>query len=203
MDGGRQQEGKGYGLCHDLCYRRACSHSFPFQFTSLGQHSACISFVDVAGAGSHLKASKKVEAYRHHCVFLDVRVDSPLLVTPMGPPEKTSRWTHKKLTELREGPVLKGIIALGDARLMGTMVIKEFLQHRIVLLQVHLYSVWEFTSGREPMRLHVSGLTHDELDGALGDLLGSDPEELPHAMPLLYAYDDMKELVTEIPVFDE
>ncbi|KAE8794171.1 hypothetical protein D1007_31044 [Hordeum vulgare] len=53
------------------------------------------------------------------------------------------------------------------------------------------------------MRLHVSCLTHNELDSALGALLGFDPEDLPHATPPLYACDDMEGLVEEMPVFDE
>ncbi|KAE8785808.1 hypothetical protein D1007_40449 [Hordeum vulgare] len=53
------------------------------------------------------------------------------------------------------------------------------------------------------MRLHISGLTRHELDGALEALLGSDPEDLPRAMSLLHACDNVKELAVEMPVFDE
>ncbi|KAE8809001.1 hypothetical protein D1007_14427 [Hordeum vulgare] len=52
------------------------------------------------------------------------------------------------------------------------------------------------------MRLDV-GLMHNELDGALGALFGSDPEDLPHATLSLYACDDMERLVAEMPIFDE
>ncbi|KAE8797887.1 hypothetical protein D1007_26898 [Hordeum vulgare] len=53
------------------------------------------------------------------------------------------------------------------------------------------------------MRLHVNGPTRDEMDGALGALLGSDPKDLPGAMPPLYACDDVKELIVDMSIFDE
>ncbi|KAE8806115.1 hypothetical protein D1007_17717 [Hordeum vulgare] len=84
------------------------------------------------------------------------------------------------------------------------MFIKEFLGHHITPLQAHSCPhAWEFTGMRNPMRLHVNGLTHDELDGALGALLGSNHRDLPRAQPLLYACDHMKELVSNLPVFDK
>ncbi|KAE8777811.1 hypothetical protein D1007_49397 [Hordeum vulgare] len=78
-------------------------HFFSLWFTATGQHSACVSFVDDAGAGAHLKGRKKVEGYQHHWVFMDVRQESPLLATPSGPPEQTSRWSHRKLIDPRAG----------------------------------------------------------------------------------------------------
>ncbi|KAE8812994.1 hypothetical protein D1007_09755 [Hordeum vulgare] len=86
---------------------------------------------------------------------------------------------------------------------MGAMIIKEFLGHRITPLHTHSHPLWEFTGGRDPMCLPINGLTHDELDGALGALFGYDPEDLPRAMPPLYCCDDVKELVSEMPIFDD
>ncbi|KAE8780641.1 hypothetical protein D1007_46186 [Hordeum vulgare] len=40
-------------------------HFFRLRFTALGQRSACVSFIDVAGAGTHVKPVKKVEGYQH------------------------------------------------------------------------------------------------------------------------------------------
>ncbi|KAE8781223.1 retrotransposon unclassified [Hordeum vulgare] len=48
-------------------------HFFSLRFTAQGQHSTYISFVDVAGAGTRLKAGKKVDGYRNHWVFMDTR----------------------------------------------------------------------------------------------------------------------------------
>ncbi|KAE8803740.1 hypothetical protein D1007_20432 [Hordeum vulgare] len=83
------------------------------------------------------------------------------------------------------------------------MIIKEFMEHRIAPLQVHSRPLWEFTTGGDPICLHVSGLTHDELDGVMGALLGLCLEDLPQPMPPLYVRDDMEEMDAEMPSFDE
>ncbi|KAE8788271.1 hypothetical protein D1007_37667 [Hordeum vulgare] len=83
------------------------------------------------------------------------------------------------------------------------MIIKEFSGHRMALLEAHSFPLWEFTVGGDPMCLHVSGLTHDELDRAFGDPLGLCPEYLPQATLPLYACDDMEGMVTEMSSFDE
>ncbi|KAE8803346.1 hypothetical protein D1007_20789 [Hordeum vulgare] len=41
-------------------------HFITLWFTAQGQRSACVSFVDVGDAGTHLKAGKKVESYQNH-----------------------------------------------------------------------------------------------------------------------------------------
>ncbi|KAE8770725.1 hypothetical protein D1007_57481 [Hordeum vulgare] len=83
------------------------------------------------------------------------------------------------------------------------MIIKELLGHRITPLQAHSRPFWGFTIDGDPMCLHISGQTHDELDVALGSLLGPYPEDLPRATPPLYACDDMQGMVVQIPSFDE
>ncbi|KAE8798627.1 hypothetical protein D1007_26112 [Hordeum vulgare] len=128
---------------------------------------------------------------------MDACQERSLLVTPLGPPEQTSRWSQKKLTDQRVGPVLEQIISLVKAR------IKEFLGHCIAPLQAHSRPLWEFTDGRDPMRPHVCGVTHDELDGALVALLGPSPEDLPQATPPFYACDDVKGMIAKMSVFKE
>ncbi|KAE8795397.1 hypothetical protein D1007_29739 [Hordeum vulgare] len=110
---------------------------------------------------------------------MDARRESPLLATPLGPPELSSMWSHKKLTDPRAWPVLERMASLAEARLMGVMIIKEFLGHCIAPLHVHSRPFWVFTDGRDPMRLHVSSLTDDEMDRNLGALQGPNPEDLP------------------------
>ncbi|KAE8805514.1 hypothetical protein D1007_18440 [Hordeum vulgare] len=178
-------------------------HLFNLRFTAEGQRSACVSFVDLIGARTHLKAGKKVEVHRHHWVFMDARRESLLLATPLGPPKETSRWSHKKLTDPRVGPVLERIASLAEAKLMGAMIIKEFMGHRIVPLHARSCPLWVFADDRDPMRLHVSAVMYDELDVALGLLLGPSPKDLPQAMPLLYASDDMERMIAEMPSFNE
>ncbi|KAE8774871.1 hypothetical protein D1007_52681 [Hordeum vulgare] len=94
-------------------------HLFSLWFTALGQCSACVSLVDVAGASCHLMDEKKVEGYRDQWGFMGARLESPLLATPMGPPEKTSGLSHKNLTDPRAGPFLERITDLANTRLMG------------------------------------------------------------------------------------
>ncbi|KAE8803363.1 hypothetical protein D1007_20809 [Hordeum vulgare] len=95
---------------------------------------------------------------------MDSHPQSSLLATPLCPPEQTPKWIHKMLTDPRAGSVLEQIGSLTEARLMGVMIIKEFLGHRITPLQAHSRPFWEFATGGEPMCVHVSGLMHDELD---------------------------------------
>ncbi|KAE8767719.1 hypothetical protein D1007_32801 [Hordeum vulgare] len=108
-------------------------------------------------------------------------------------------WSHKKLNNPREGPVLERIAALAKAHLTGAMIIKEFLWHRSALLHVHSRHLWEFSDGGDPIRLHIFGLTHIKLDGALATLLGFVRDDLPRAIPPLYTRDDMEGLVMEMP----
>ncbi|KAE8801307.1 hypothetical protein D1007_23097 [Hordeum vulgare] len=91
-------------------------HFFSLRFTTSSQRCVCISFVDVAGTGTHLKAGEKVEGYRYHFVFMDVCRESLLVATLTGPSEQTSGWSHKKLTDSRVEPVLDHIAALVEAR---------------------------------------------------------------------------------------
>ncbi|KAE8781222.1 hypothetical protein D1007_45543 [Hordeum vulgare] len=86
---------------------------------------------------------------------------------------------------------------------MGAMIIKDFSGHCIMPLQVHSRPLWEFSTDGDPMCMHVSGLTHNELDGALTALLGPCPEDLSRARPPLYDYDDMEGMVAEMPAFDK
>ncbi|KAE8809332.1 hypothetical protein D1007_14130 [Hordeum vulgare] len=102
-------------------------HFFSLWLTAQGQRSACVSFVDVTGAGIHLRAGKMVEGYRNHSVFMDARWESLFLATPSGLSEQTPKWNHKKLANPRVGPILERIASLMEARLMGAMIIKEFL----------------------------------------------------------------------------
>ncbi|KAE8785330.1 hypothetical protein D1007_40984 [Hordeum vulgare] len=83
------------------------------------------------------------------------------------------------------------------------MIIMEFLGHCIAPLQEHWRPLWEFIDGRDLMRLHISGLTFDELDGALGALQGPSPEDLPWTRPPLYVCDNMEGRVAYMPAFDE
>lgn len=83
---------------------------------------------------------------------------------PLSPPERTPKWSHKKLTDPTARPIGERIASLAKARLTRAMFIKEFLGHRIAPLQVHSHPLWEFTSSDDPMCVHVSGMTHDELD---------------------------------------
>ncbi|KAE8809285.1 hypothetical protein D1007_14192 [Hordeum vulgare] len=53
------------------------------------------------------------------------------------------------------------------------------------------------------MRLLARDRTNDELDRALGALLGSCPEDLSGGIKPLYAYDYVEEMVAEMPAFDE
>ncbi|KAE8786140.1 hypothetical protein D1007_40043 [Hordeum vulgare] len=115
-------------------------------------------------------AGKKVEGCRNHWVFMDAHRESSLLATPLGSPEQTPMWGQNKLTDPRAGPILEQIASLAEARLTGAMIIKEFLGHHIAPLQAHSRPLWKFTDGGDPMRVHVSSLTHDELNG---DLEGS------------------------------
>ncbi|KAE8787389.1 hypothetical protein D1007_38662 [Hordeum vulgare] len=78
------------------------SHFLSLRFTTPGQRSASVSFVDVAGVIMHLKAGKKVEGYQNHWVFMDALRESLLLALHSGPPEQTSGLSHKKLTNLRQ-----------------------------------------------------------------------------------------------------
>ncbi|KAE8812734.1 hypothetical protein D1007_10224 [Hordeum vulgare] len=89
-----------------------------------------------------MKAGKKVEGYRNHLVFMEVHRESSLLATPLGPPEQTPKWSHKKLTDPRAGPVLEKIASLAEALLKGAMIIKEFLGHRNMPLQAHSRPLW-------------------------------------------------------------
>ncbi|KAE8810957.1 transposon unclassified [Hordeum vulgare] len=82
-------------------------HFFSLGFTTQGQRSTCVSFVDVVGSGTCLKAEKKVEGYRNHLVFMDARQESSLLATPLGPPEQTPKCIHKKLIDPMAGPILE------------------------------------------------------------------------------------------------
>ncbi|KAE8789783.1 hypothetical protein D1007_35995 [Hordeum vulgare] len=52
------------------------------------------------------------------------------------------------------------------------------------------------------MRLHAAGLTFDELNEALGALLGFNPDP-PEAASLLYSYDDKADLVMGMCAFNE
>ncbi|KAE8805215.1 hypothetical protein D1007_18769 [Hordeum vulgare] len=87
-------------------------HFFSLRYTAQGQRSAFVSFVDVMGAGSRLKAMKKVEGYRNDFIFMDVCRESSLLATPLSPPEQTLEWSHKKLTDPRARPILERIAFL-------------------------------------------------------------------------------------------
>ncbi|KAE8803446.1 hypothetical protein D1007_20674 [Hordeum vulgare] len=107
--------------------------------TSRGQRFACVSFNDVAGAGTHLMVGKNVEGYQNHSAFMDAFQESSLLATPLGPPEKSPRWSHKKLTDSTAGPILKQIATLEEAHLTEAMIIQEFQGHRIPPLQAHLH----------------------------------------------------------------
>lgn len=52
-------------------------------------------------------------------------------------------------------------------------------------------------------RLHVAGLTSEELDVALITLLGCIPGDIPKAVAPLYNRDDLEDLVTAMPSFNE
>ncbi|KAE8809111.1 hypothetical protein D1007_14289 [Hordeum vulgare] len=153
-------------------------HFFSLRFTAPGQRSACISFIDVAGAGSHLKAPTRRSLIS----------STPLGLHGRAPRESAPGDTH------------------GSAR--ANLRVEPQKAHRPdggACLGVNRRSCGGLPDGgeRDPMRLHVGGLTHDELDGALGALLGSNPKDLPPATPSLYACDNVKELVAKMPVFDE
>ncbi|KAE8778115.1 hypothetical protein D1007_49024 [Hordeum vulgare] len=146
-------------------------HFFILRFTAPSQCSTCVSFVDVVVRRHSREGREEGGRLQNHYVFMDARRESPLVATPSSPPEQTSGWNHKKLTDLRAGTVLERIYSLAETCLIGVMIIKR--------------------------------LTHNDLEGALGALVGSDPEDLPHAIPPLYACDDMEGLVAEMPVLDE
>ncbi|KAE8784130.1 hypothetical protein D1007_42346 [Hordeum vulgare] len=103
---------------------------------------------------------------------MDEHRESSLLVTPLGPREKTPRWIYKKLIESRARPILERIASLAVVRLTRAMIIKEFFGHRIMPLKSHSRPLWDSTDMGDPIRLHVNNLTYDELDGAFGALLG-------------------------------
>ncbi|KAE8772815.1 hypothetical protein D1007_55119 [Hordeum vulgare] len=90
-----------------------------------------------------------------------------------------------------------------EARLIGEMIIKELLGHHIASLQSRSRPLLELADGGDLMRLYVTGMSSDELDGALGALLAPCVEDLPRAMPPLYACDDMKGMVAKMPAFHE
>jgi hypothetical protein len=133
---------------------------------------------------------KKAEGYRQRWVFMDARRASPLLMTPVAPAEQGSEWGHKRLVDPREKPILELIATHGDAKLTGAAIVKEFLGIRITLLQARSRLVWEYTSVGDAMRLHATGLTTEELDEALGALLGYLPEDPPEAASPLYIYEN-------------
>lgn len=83
------------------------------------------------------------------------------------------------------------------------MIVKEFLGQRITPLQVCSRPLWEYTDVRDMMRLHVAILMSEEMDGALGVLLGHTPEDrLEDASPL-YCYEERLGMVAVMPAFDE
>lgn len=125
------------------------------------------------------------------------------MATQLSLPKQIPQWSHKKLTDPRAGPVLVRIASLAEARLIGVMIIKDFLGHRIAPFHAHSRPLWEFTIGGDPICVHVSGMMHNKLDGALVALLGPCHEDLPRATPPLYAYDDIKGIVAEVPAYNE
>ncbi|KAE8784124.1 hypothetical protein D1007_42340 [Hordeum vulgare] len=76
-------------------------HFFSLRSIARGECSACMSFVDVGGAGTHLKVKKKVEGHWSHWVFMDAHQESSLLASPLSSPEQTPKWGHKKLSDPR------------------------------------------------------------------------------------------------------
>ncbi|KAE8787876.1 hypothetical protein D1007_38200 [Hordeum vulgare] len=106
---------------------------------------ACVSFVAAQSVKVLLKAEKKVENFRHRWVLMCANDANPRLEEPKELPEKTSAWSSTKISDSRDVLVLERFSHdISAKKLVGGMIVKEFLAQLLAPLQAHSRPVWEY-----------------------------------------------------------
>jgi hypothetical protein len=117
-----------------------------------------------------------------------VHVDShDLVVLPTeAPTGKRDSWVEVPRLSTPFAPIVERIKLLVDHGLTSMMVLFDFLSRRIMPLQMHVHSAWQYTGEGDTMRLerdHGLGLSSDVLSALLGKLT-PDPSSTDFITPL-------------------
>ena len=88
------------------------------------------------------------------------------------------------------------------AKLMGAMIIKEFMAQRVAPLQSRPRPLWKLVDGGDDLRLRPKALSDVELGMALRSLVGDDQGYSPDILVPLYRRPDGAKNAAAMPVFD-
>ena len=113
-------------------------------------------------------------------------------------------WHSEKITDPFLTPLVRKMEKeLKSEKLMGAMLIKEFLRKHIAPLQDRPRPLWKLGGDDDKIHLRRDPLPEEELSKVLLDLKGKDLSDPPEDWLSLYCHDDAEEAVAAMPVFDE
>nr|XP_020189255.1 uncharacterized protein LOC109774906 [Aegilops tauschii subsp. strangulata] len=145
-----------------------------------GHCSGCANFIAVTGTNAISKAGNKAESFRSKWVLMDAKCSHPRLVMPMEMPTPHDGWFRARLTDPRAEQVLDKMTAdlkpddPKAAKLMGAMIVKEFLAQHVAPLQARSRPLWKLANEKNNLRLRRDALSDEELGTALRLLVGDD-----------------------------
>src|SRR4051812_31139507 len=169
--------------------------------TSRGSASACASFITYGGAIAISKPGKRIEGFRSKWVLADAGRIHPRLILPTDLPKSSGDWGRAELTDPCAKLVLEKMdtglrpASMAAARLTGALLLRQFLEHQLALLQQYSPLMW---------RPHSSpaALGDEDLAAVLQSLVGVDVARLEGAPTPLFLRGDWEQVVESIPVFN-
>nr|XP_020170213.1 chromosome partition protein Smc-like [Aegilops tauschii subsp. strangulata] len=123
-------------------------------------------------------------------------------------PSPRDRWLRAKLTDPRAKQVLEKMttdLKPDDPRvekLMGAMLLKEFLAQRVAPLQACSRPLWKLGDEGDDLRLRPDSLSEEDLGVAIHLLVGDDLGYPPDSHLPLYRRPDGAKVAAAMPVFD-
>ena len=109
--------------------------------TSRGPASVCMSFIAYGGAIAISNPRKRIEGFRSKWVLANAGRIHPRLILPTGHPTSSVDWSRVELVDPGAKPVLEKMDAdlrpadMAAAKLTGTSLLREFLEHQLAPLR--------------------------------------------------------------------
>ena len=139
---------------------------------------------------------------------MDAKLGHPRLALPMEAPRQGKGWPKAELVDERASLVLGQMMTdlkPGNARaakIMGAMLLREFLMLRVAPLQARSRPLWELEEEGNKTRLRPGALPGDELDVVMCLIVGDNQEYPPSAFAPLFQCRDREDFVASRPTFD-
>ena len=143
-----------------------------------------------------MNAEKRVNNIRAKWVMMNAKCVHPCLELPTEAPQFDKGWSRVEPTDERASSVFEQMkidLKPGNAKaakVMGVMLLREFLMLRVAPLQAHTRPLWKLGDEEEKVRLSPVALPNDELTAVLCLLVGDNQEYPPSAFVPLFQLKD-------------